>query len=154
MTPTHPNLSIQAKDRAPFIFSRSVLSFRKSRTPLRSFLLVLFCVLGLGSRSEAQTTVFTDDFNSDQSVTFTTSGTIGASVWSVARSGADFGARRNTSPAQLELTNDASANANANGWVLVNTPSSSFAGPYNTTLNSNPGLVTWTFNMRQVRGDP
>src|SRR6185503_6662843 len=100
------------------------------------------------------TTVFTDDFNTDQSAAYTTSGAIGASAWSVTRSGADFGARRNTSPAQLELTNDVDATPNANGWVLVSTASSSFTSPYDTILNSNPGLVTWTFNMRQVRPDP
>src|SRR6185503_12882086 len=100
------------------------------------------------------TTVFTDDFSTSQSATYTTSGAIGASAWSVTRSGADFGARRNTSPAQLELTNDVGATPNANGWVLVNTPSSAFTSPYNTILNTNPGIVTWTFNMQQVRTDP
>jgi hypothetical protein len=119
-----------------------------------ALLLALFWVLLLSGKVEAQTTVFTDDFNTDQSATYTTSGTIGASAWSVTRSGADFGARRNTSPAQLELTNDADATPNANGWVLVSTASSSFTSPYDTILNSNPGLVTWTFNMRQVRPDP
>jgi hypothetical protein len=117
-------------------------------------LLTVFWVLLLSGTVEAQTTVFTDDFNSDQSATYTTSGAIGASAWSVTRSGADFGARRNTSPAQLELTNDADATPNANGWVLVSTASSSFTSPYDTILNSNSGLVTWTFNMRQVRPDP
>jgi len=119
-----------------------------------AFLLTVFWVLLLSGTIEAQTTVFTDDFNSDQSVTYTTSGAIGTSAWSVTRSGADFGARRNTSPAQLELTNDVDATPNANGWALVSTPSSLFISPYSTILNSNPGLVTWTFNMRQVRPDP
>jgi hypothetical protein len=119
-----------------------------------ALLLTLFWVLVLSGTGEAQTTVFTDDFSTDQSAAYTTSGAIGASVWGVTRSGADFGARRNTSPAQLELTNDADATSNANGWVLVSTASSSFTSPYDTILNSNPGLVTWTFNMRQVRPDP
>ena len=119
-----------------------------------ALLLALFLVLLLSGISEAQTTVFSDDFNTNQDATFTTSGAIGASAWSVARSGADFGARRNISPAQLELTNDVDATLNANGWILASTPSSSFTSPYNTILNSNPGLVTWTFNMRQVRPDP
>jgi len=116
--------------------------------------LTLCGVTVLSINIQAQTTVFSDDFSADQSTTYTTSGAIGASAWSVTRSGADFGARRNTSPAQLELTNDVGATPNANGWVLVNTPSSSFTAPYNTILNSNPGVVTWTFNMQQVRTDP
>ncbi len=119
-----------------------------------AFLLMVFWVLLLSGQTQAQTTVFTDDFSANQSATYTTSGAIGASVWSVTRSGADFGARRNTSPAQLELTNDVDATTNVNGWVLASTPSSSFTSPYNSILNANPGLVTWTFNMQQVRTDP
>ena len=119
-----------------------------------AFLLTVFCVLLMSGPSQAQTTVFTDDFSTNQSATYTTGGAIGGSAWSVTRSGADFGGRRNTSPAQLELTNDVGASANANGWVLVSTPSSSFNSPYNSILNANPGLVTWTFNMQQVRADP
>src|ERR1051326_298700 len=107
--------------------------------------------------ASAQTTVFTDDFSANTSATYTTSGTIGSSAWSVTAGGTagqDFGARRNTSPAQLELTNDATAATNQDGWVLVSTPTSSFGSPYNTTLSSNPGVVTWTVNMRQIRADP
>ena len=106
------------------------------------------------ARSRAQTTVFTDDFNTDQSATYTTSGTIGASAWSVTRSGADFGARRNTSPAQLELTNDAGATPNANGWVLVSTASSSFTSPYDTILNSTRALLPGPSICGRLRPDP
>ncbi|HEX2682686.1 MAG TPA: hypothetical protein VHL77_02065, partial [Ferruginibacter sp.] len=104
-----------------------------------------------------QTTVFTDDFSTNQNATYTTSGAIGASAWSVTTGGTagqDFGARRNTTVAQLEITNDATAAANQNGWGFANTATGSFSAPYNTTLNLNPGLVTWTFNMRQIRTDP
>ena len=113
-----------------------------------------FGILLLSALSFAQTTVFTDDFSADTNATYTTSGQIGTSRFSVTRSGADFGARRNTSPEQLELTNDATATANANGWVFASAPTTSFAAPYNPTLNQNPGPVTWTFNMRQIRPDP
>ena len=119
-----------------------------------AFLLMLLWVFLLSGPTQAQTTVFSDDFSTNQSATYTTSGAIGASAWSVTRSGADFGARRNTSPAQLELTNDVDATPNANGWALASTPSSAFTSPYNTILNTNPGIVTWTFNMQQVRTDP
>ena len=103
----------------------------------------------------AQTTVFSDNFSSDQSATYTTSaGNIGTSTWSLALSGTDWGARRNTSPAQLELTNDASVSANENGWAFAYVFTSSFSAPFNSTLNSNPGLVSWYFNMRQIRTDP
>ncbi|MEI6684067.1 MAG: choice-of-anchor D domain-containing protein, partial [Bacteroidota bacterium] len=108
--------------------------------------LVLFPSLGRG-----QTTVFTDDFSTNSNAAWTTSGAIGASSWSVTRSGADWGARRNTSPLQLEQTNDVGATANANGWVYSAVPLSTFSSPYTATLNANAGLVTWTFNFRTNR---
>jgi hypothetical protein len=110
--------------------------------------------LSFASWLSSQTVVFSDDFSTAQNASYTTSGAIGASAWSITRNVADWGGRRNTSPAQLELTNDVGATANANGWVLASTSSSSFSSPYSTTLSSNPGLVTWTFNMRQIRPDP
>lgn len=105
-------------------------------------------------KSFAQTTVFSDDFSTNTNAAYTTSGAIGASSWNVLVQIADWGARRNTSPLQLELTNDASAAANAIGWALASTSMSSFLSPYNTTLNLNTGTVTWNFNIRQVRADP
>ncbi|MGB4937275.1 MAG: hypothetical protein WBO30_09700, partial [Ferruginibacter sp.] len=87
--------------------------------------LMIFSTLGLF----AQVTVFTDDFSTNQNATFTTSGAIGASAWSVLTGGIvgqDFGARRNTVVAQLELTNDATAAANQSGWCFTSTPTSSF----------------------------
>jgi hypothetical protein len=122
----------------------------------KTFLLFILILLlgGMTQQVWGQTTVFVDDFSTEQNAAWTTSGTIGSSSWSVNRSGADWGARRNTSPAQLELTNDASGTANVNGWVFANVSTSGFSSPYNTTLNSNTGTVTWTFNMRQIRPDP
>ncbi|MDP3462009.1 MAG: T9SS type A sorting domain-containing protein [Bacteroidales bacterium] len=116
-------------------------------------LALLLMVLSL--EGWGQITVFTDNFSTENSATWTTSGLIGVSDWSVSRSGADWGARRNTTPEQLELTNDVGATTNANGWVFASVDAtSSFDSPYNTTLSSNIGLVTWTFNMRQIRTDP
>ena len=116
---------------------------------------ILFSLILGTEKSFSQTTVFSDDFSTNTNATFTTTGTIGASPWSVLVQNADWGARRNVSPnEQLELTNDASAAANANGWVLASVASSSFLAPYNTTLNLNTGTITWNFNMRQIRTDP
>lgn len=117
------------------------------------FLSLLFISLSLSV--SGQTTVFSDNFSTNTNAAYTTSGAIGASSWSVLVPNADWGARRNTSPEQLELTNDASVTANANGWVLASTSMSSFLSPYNTTLNLNTGsTVTWNFNIRQIRADP
>ena len=120
---------------------------------MKKFLLLLLLALSLAS-AFAQTTVFADDFSGDQSAAWTTSGQIGASAFSVNRSGDDWGARRNTDPAQLELTNDASATANVAGWAFAYTSTSGFSQPYNSTLDNIDGLVTWYVNLRQIRPDP
>ena len=98
------------------------------------------------------TTVFSDAFGTSQGATFTTTGAIGTSPWGVTRPGADWGAR--IDGGILDLTNDASAATNVNGWVYASVPTSGFASPWNSTLSSNPGLVTWDFNMRQIRPTP
>lgn len=154
MTPTHRSFFNSSVNSTLFLFAQCTADYQQSAARRFVLVLALLSVLILSTTIEAQTTVFADNFNADQSTTYTTGGAIGASAWSVTRSGADFGARRNTTPAQLELTNDVDATANANGWVLVNTPSASFTSPYSTILSSSPGIVTWTFNMQQVRPDP
>lgn len=118
------------------------------------FSTLLFFVTLSSEKSFAQTTVFSDDFSTNTNAAYTTSGAIGASSWNVLVQNADWGARRNTSPLQLELTNDASAAVNASGWALASTDMSVFSAPYNTTLNLNTGAVTWNFNIRQIRTDP
>ena len=51
----------------------------------------------------------------------------------------------------LELTNDASAAANANGRVSVATPFTAFGSPFTGALSANAGLVTWETNLRYNR---
>ncbi|NUN08879.1 MAG: endonuclease [Ignavibacteriaceae bacterium] len=114
----------------------------------------IFTLTIIDNDGSSGSNVFEDNFSTNTSATWTTSGAIGSSSWSVVRLGADWGARRNTSPAQLELTNDASAATNESGWIFAYTPTSGFSSPYSTTLSSNPGLITWKFNMRQIRTDP
>jgi hypothetical protein len=90
--------------------------------------------------------VYSDDFNraalAGGTYTYATTVTAGDGAASVV--GTD----------RLQLSNDGSIAANANGIVYVTTPASSFGSSYNATLNANPGLVTWTFNMQQIRADP
>lgn len=116
--------------------------------------LIVLCFIWMSGPGRVHGQVFSDNFNTITSTTWTTSGQIGISPWSVFRSGVDWGARRNTSPAQLECTNDVSATANVAGYVLVSVPTTIFGTPYNTTLNANTGVITWTFNMRQIQADP
>ena len=126
---------------------------RVSNYPLH-FILTFTLFAFFSKSGMSQVTVFSDDFSTNTSVDWTTSGAINGSSWSVLRSGADFGGRRNTSPQQLEFTNDVGATTNASGWVFGMTPTTSFSSPYNTVLSENCGLITWTFNMRQIRDDP
>ena len=100
----------------------------------------------------AQETVFNEDFSTTQSSTYTTSGAIGSSIWTVARSGQDFGAR--ISGGLLTLTNDATSASNLTGWVSATTSTSNFDDTYNPILSQNAGIVSWTFNMRQIRSNP
>ncbi|MEW6653651.1 MAG: fibronectin type III domain-containing protein, partial [Bacteroidota bacterium] len=116
---------------------------------MKKVLLLFFGILGTAF---AQTTVFSDNFNTSQGSTYSTSGNIGTTNWAINRWGADFGARIDGNI--LEMTNDASTTTNVAGWVYVNQPFSIISTPFNSTLGSNTGLVTWTFNMRQIRADP
>lgn len=111
-------------------------------------------LFAVSANSQTTATVFSDDFTASAGTGYTSgSGFVGTStVWSHSASGTDFGARINGGTASL--SNDASAAANANGWNMISTSTASFTAPYNTTLGSNPGMVTWTFNMRQQQANP
>ena len=96
--------------------------------------------------------VFSENFNMSQGVAFTTSGPIGTSSFYVSKSGDDWGARIHDN--LLELTNTSSAETNVNGWIFVHTDSEDFLMPYESQLNMNSGIITWEFNLRQIRTNP
>ncbi len=115
--------------------------------------MITAAVLAVAGQMAAQAqTVFSDNFNTSQGATFTTGGDIGTSPWTVTRSGADWGARIDNNI--LELTNTASAATNATGWVYASADTADFTAPWSSILSANTGLVTWDFNMRQIRTDP
>jgi hypothetical protein len=120
----------------------------KPKTLFFTILLALMPLLWINGQ-----VVFSDDFTDYTDPNWTTSGNLSGSVWDVYRSGVDFGARRNDSPSQLEITNDIGGSNNVNGYGMVVTPTTAFTSPYSTVLSSG-GVVTWTFNMRQPRTDP
>lgn len=95
-------------------------------------------------------------FDANADAAYVTGGNIRTSGFRVTRSGADWGARIHPSFFRLQLTNDTDAvnTANQAGWVFAGIPTSNFASPYNPTLGSNSGKITWSFNMRQVRDNP
>lgn len=116
--------------------------------------LLLFALILTLEFSSAQIVVFSDDFTDNTSATWVTSGNLNGSAWDVYRSGDDWGARRNVSPnTRLEFTNDVGGNTNLDGYCFSRTLTSDFPAPYVPTLNSG-GIITWSFNMRQIRTDP
>ncbi|WP_284650856.1 T9SS sorting signal type C domain-containing protein [Flavobacterium terrisoli] len=123
----------------------------KRRLLFTALLLVFFSTVNLNAQVA---TVFNDNFTTSAGTTFTTAnGPIGTSpTWNLSRSGVDYGAGINSG--LLILGNDASSAGNLAGWVMGYTNTAGFLTPYSTTLNSNPGDVTWTFNMRQPQANP
>jgi hypothetical protein len=111
---------------------------------------MLVALLGAGA-ARGQTIVYSDDFSVSQGASYTTSGAIGTSPWSVARSGDDWGAR--IDGGVMTLNNDATAAAQANGWVYAHRQLSD-SGPFNTIFSSSVGTMTWSFNMQQARTNP
>jgi hypothetical protein len=113
----------------------------------------LLFLLMLPLNTSAQVTYFSNDFTAGQGAAFTTAGTIGTSPWQVTNSGADWGARIENGI--LELTNDASAAANAVGWCFasVNT-TSDYSSGYQNILSHNTQPLEWAFNLQQIRTNP
>lgn len=119
---------------------------------IKTTLTALALSVGFALTASGQiTTLINDNFNTSQGTTFTTTGVIGTSDWTATRSGDDWGAR--IDGGILELTNTASSASNADGWVFANTTLTS-SGNFNTTLENSSGLVTWSFNMQQIRSNP
>src|SRR5436190_23449506 len=118
------------------------------KTNVRVSLALALAVLAseMFSSSSRAALVFTDNFNRSTlnggTYTYTTVVTAGDGAATVV--GSD----------RLQLSNDSTAAANANGRVYVTTATSAFGSPYNSQLNQNPGVVTWTLNMQQIRADP
>lgn len=84
--------------------------------------------------------VFTDDFSR---ATLNPGGTPSMTYTNTLATGAT-GVINTSSFA--EITSGTSA-----GVSYITGPTSTFASPYNNTLSSNPGTITWTFNMRWNR---
>ncbi len=122
--------------------------------PLQIKLLLFICISFIMTIADsyAQKSVFDEDFNSSQTNISTVSGPIPGSIWTVSRSGIDYGAR--IYAGKLNITNDATSAASTNGWVLASTSTSNFDVDYRSTLNQNVGVVSWTFNMRQSFPNP
>jgi len=114
----------------------------KTRTAQYAVMAVAIAVLHSLSPTASATTVYSDDFNR---------ASLGAG-WTTTITAGDGGASIVSNI--LQLTNDASGAANANGRVYTTVPTSTFSSPFNQVLSSNPGLISWSFNIQQIRTDP
>ena len=133
-----------------------ILFFTMTNSLLTKFT-VLICLFFIttGAYLKAQKTVFNENFNAPgtaQSSSWTTNGQLNTSRWNVTRSGNDFGAK--IDGGILTLSNDVSSTGNSKGWVLASTTAANFSPGFNPILSQNPGIVSWTFNMRQIRTNP
>jgi len=122
---------------------------------LRTISLVVLSMMMVVSLGWGQTTVFSDDFTTGPGESVVRYGPIGTSPWSVNAIN-DWGARRNSlaGVSTLDISNSAvwnTAGAAGGGWALAAIPLSGCKSPFNAKLSSNPGVVTWTFNMRTHR---
>lgn len=118
---------------------------------MKKLLATLALTSAMLTGASAQTIVYNDNFAVSQGATYTTSGNIGTSSWSVSRSGDDWGARIDNGV--MTLNNDIGATANSNGWVYSYQTLAS-SGAFDTTFANSAGVMTWTFNMQQVRTNP
>jgi hypothetical protein len=105
---------------------------------------VLVLIAFVATTMASQTQVFLDNFNrstltSETPTTYSTTVTAG-----------DGGASINSS-SFLELTDDATSNANLDGIVYTSGLTQDFLSPYNQTLHSNNFPIEWTFNFRYNR---
>jgi hypothetical protein len=117
------------------------------------WLLLLLIFAALPAWLSAQTTVFTDDFNRGAVVSPLSNGGTPLMTWTTASTATNPGTSTTsltTDPnyvAQL-YTNTTTASA---GRTYITGLLSTFAAPFNPTLSSNTGTVTWTFNMKTNR---
>jgi len=107
----------------------------------------LFAFMGLkfaGVSIGQTTTVFSDNFNGRTTVNG------GANTYSLVR---ETGTKINITDTTITVSGtpygllDFVSPSSSAGCAYVVSPLSAFTSPFNATLNANPGLVTWSFNM-------
>ena len=126
------------------------------------FILLLGCNVSLG-----QTTVFNETFTGNPSAagatsfvttgstTSTVTGATSYTAYDSALSGF-FSALTGVSAKDLNNTTS-SANASPNfyrGTSTISGALSALSSPFNSTLNANKGIVTWTFNIKNDKSSP
>jgi hypothetical protein len=124
---------------------------KQSYAQLMVFALMLFLPINLIT---GQTTVFTDNFNRDLGVTPLTNGGTPTMTWTAATT-ASSASVYTTNAATVDPTNYVlqiyTGGTAAAGRSYVTGPLSTYSSPFASTLSSNTGNITWTFNMKTNR---
>jgi len=115
---------------------------RKFFTLKLSYVLMLLVSGAIGFQGSAQTTVFSDDFNR---TTLSPGGTPSNTYTPTVATNVTAAITTNF----LRVGSGTTAPPNGVSYVTGNI--AAFASPFNTTLGSNTGAVTWTFNFRWNR---
>ncbi|MBL7813366.1 MAG: hypothetical protein JNL70_00070 [Saprospiraceae bacterium] len=126
-----------------------------------SFLCILYLLLLAKDIAVGQTTVFNDAFTQTAATVYHGS-TLSSTTTYTAATTASLSASGNTGVATFNLTGTGVApnnqltitgtgTTNTKGSATLTGALSAFATPFNTTLSSNIGTITWTFNMRNTR---
>lgn len=112
----------------------------KFYVPQAKFMASLAVCFFIASAVMAQTTVFTDNFNR---AALSPGGTPSV-TYSATNSGSGSSATSGSSFLQI-------ANGGTAGRSYVTAPLASLSSPFNSTLDANTGIITWTFNARTTR---
>jgi hypothetical protein len=132
------------------------LSFRQSpvtRKTVQLPVLVLMLMLLFVGKGWGQNPVFSDDFNRGAVVSPLSNGGTPTMTYTTTSTAANPGssATNLTSGADYTLSLAPNSATPAAGRTYVYGTLSTYSAPFSTTLNTNPGLVTWTFNLRTNR---
>ena len=119
--------------------------------------ITILCIILLFSGGLfAQTTVFQDDFNRGGVVSPLSNGGTPQMTWTTTSSLVTYPGTSSTnlngstgSDYSLIINGNATTPTAGYSWVYGSV--STFSSPYNSILNSNSGLLTWSFNMKTNR---
>ncbi len=117
---------------------------------LQLFIVIVILTV-LNSKVDAQTTVFSDDFNRGAVVSPLSNGGTPTMTWTTVSTNS---INAGTSTTNLTSGTDYSLVIQGLAFAtreFVLGPLSTFSAPFNTTLRSNTGLITWCFNMKTNR---
>ncbi|MCX6266585.1 MAG: T9SS type A sorting domain-containing protein, partial [Bacteroidetes bacterium] len=110
--------------------------------------------LVVGESAVPTPTVFYDNFNRDLGISPLTNGGTPTMTWTTASTASSPGLSI-TNAATVDPTNYVvqiyASSTPAAGRTYITGPLSTYSSPFASTLNSNTGPVTWTFNMKTNR---